>query len=146
MKSGLVPGTKVEFSVTVTEEMLPAFDGEVVHQVMSTVSMIYYMEKAGRYVILPYLEEHEEGSGFGINIKHVGPAVVGQEVTFRAVCTEVTEKRVVCEVSAQTARNLVGLGTFTQAIFNKQEIQQRFRQLREEIEAENNSARSDRKN
>jgi predicted thioesterase len=126
--------------------MFPAFDGEVVHQVMSTVSMIYYMEKAGRYVILPYLEEHEEGSGFALNIKHVGPAVVGQEVTFRAVCTEVTEKRVVCQVTAETTRNLVGLGTFTQAIFNKQEVRQRFQQLQEEVHTKNKCDRSDRKN
>lgn len=136
MKSGLVPGTAAEFAVTVTEEMFPAFDGEVVHPVMSTVSMIYYMEKAGRYVILPYLEDHEEGSGFAIQIKHVGPAVTGQEVTFRAVCTEVTEKRVVCEVTAKTSRNLVGLGTFTQAIFNKHDIRQRFQQLQADVETE----------
>lgn len=135
MKSELVPGTTAEITVTVTEEMVPAFDGEVVHHVMSTVSMIYYMEKAGRYVLLPYLEEHEEGSGFAIDIKHVGPAVIGQEVTVRAICTEVTEKRVVCEVTAETSRNRVGVGTFTQAIFNKQEIRQRFASLQAEINA-----------
>ncbi|USG65644.1 thioesterase [Brevibacillus ruminantium] len=146
MKSGLVPGSAAEFTVTVTDEMFPAFDGEVVHRVMSTVSMIYYMEKVGRYVILPYLEEHEEGSGFAINIKHVGPAVAGQEVTFRAVCTEVTEKRVVCEVTAQTTRHTVGLGTFTQAIFNKQEMRQRFQDLQTVVDEEKKSVRSDRKN
>jgi fluoroacetyl-CoA thioesterase len=142
LKSGLAPGTAAEFAVTVTEEMFPAFDGEVVHQVMSTVSMIYYMEKAGRYVILPYLEEHEEGSGFAIDIKHVGPAVLGQKVTFRAVCTEVTEKRVVCEVTAETTSNRVGVGTFTQAIFNKQEIKRRFQQLQADVEAENKCDRT----
>nr|WP_274388593.1 thioesterase [Brevibacillus agri] len=116
--------------------MLPKFEGEVVHPVMSTVSMIYYMEWAGRQVILPYLEEDEEGSGFAVDIRHVGPAVVGQTVTFKAVCHEVTEKRVVCEVTADTARNRVGVGTFTQAIFNKHEIRQRFEALQAEISAE----------
>lgn len=125
----LQPGTTEEFSVTVTEDMLPVFEGQVVHAVMSTVSMIYYMEWAGRRVILPYLEEDEEGSGFAVDIKHVGPAVVGQEVTFRATCVQVTEKRVVCEVTADTTRNRVGVGTFTQAIFKKDEIKRRFEEL-----------------
>lgn len=134
MKDGLQPGATAEFTVTVTPEMVPVFDGEVIHPVLSTVSMIYYMEKAGRYVLAPHLEEHEEGSGFAIDIKHVGPAVIGQEVTFRAVCVEVTQKRVVCEVTADTARNRVGVGTFTQAIFNKGEMQRRFQQLQTEFD------------
>lgn len=141
MKEGLVPGVEATFTVTVTEEMVPVFDGEVIHPVMSTVSMVYYMEKAGRYVLAPHLEEHEEGSGFAIDIKHVGPAVIGQEVTFRAVCVEVTEKRVVCEVIADTARNRVGVGLFTQAIFNKDEMKRRFRQLQAEIDRQNEAGR-----
>ncbi len=134
MKDELQPGTTAEITVTVTPEMVPVFDGEVIHPVMSTVSMIYYMEKAGRYVLAPHLDEHEEGSGFAIDIKHVGPAVIGQEVTFRAVCVEVTEKRVICEVTADTARNRVGVGMFTQAIFNKDEMKRRFQQLQTEID------------
>ena len=138
MKEGLKPGTTAEFTVVVTEDMLPKFEGEVVHPVMSTVSMIYYMEWAGRQVILPYLEADEEGSGFAVNIRHVGPAVAGQVVTFKAVCQEVTKNRVVCEVTADTARNRVGVGSFTQAIFNKHEIRRRFETLQAEIAAENN--------
>jgi predicted thioesterase len=47
---------------------------------------------------------------------------------------EVTEKRVVCEVTADTPRNRVGVGMFTQAIFNKDEMQRRFQQLQAEID------------
>jgi fluoroacetyl-CoA thioesterase len=137
LKPGLQPGVAAEFTVTVTEEMRPVFDGKVVHHVMSTVSMIYYMEKAGREVILPFLEEHEEGSGFAIEIKHVGPAVIGQEVRFKAICTEVSPTRVVCDVFAETELNLVGKGSFTQAIFNKDEIKQRFAELQKKVDERN---------
>ncbi|WP_400162531.1 thioesterase family protein [Brevibacillus sp. TJ4] len=126
MKEGLQPGVCAEFEVSVTPEMYPVFEGNMIHPVMSTVSMIYYMELAGRKVILPYLEDHEEGCGFAVDIKHVGPAVSGQTVRFRAVCREVTDKRVVCEVTADTAQNRVGLGTFTQAIFHKEEARRKF--------------------
>ncbi|MCK9918162.1 hypothetical protein MXD81_54470, partial [Microbacteriaceae bacterium K1510] len=113
MKTGMQDGITAVINITVTEEMRPEFDGAVVHDVMSTVSMIYYMEKAGRLVILPYLEENEEGAGYALDIKHVGPAVVGQEVMFTAVCTEARPNRVICHVTAKTRVNLVGKGTFT---------------------------------
>lgn len=133
MKEGLKPGVQVEFHVVVDESMRPSFDGQVVHDVMSTVTMIYYMEKSGREVILPFLDEGEEGAGLSVDIKHVGPAVLGQEVTFRALCTEVTEKRVVCEVTAETAFNLVGKGVFTQAIFMKKDMDQRIAELEKKL-------------
>ncbi|WP_027417035.1 thioesterase family protein [Aneurinibacillus terranovensis] len=133
MKEGLVPGITADFSIIVEESMMPAFDGEVVHPVLSTVSMIYYMEKAGRYVILPYLEDDEEGAGFSIDIKHIGPAVVGQVVRFKAVCTEVNEKRVVCEVTAHTNLNIVGQGSFIQAFFKKTDMAKRIERIQEQI-------------
>lgn len=133
IKKGLKPGVTTEFSVIVTEDMRPAFDGRVIYNVMSTVTMIYYMEFAGRKIILPYLEEGEEGAGFAIEIKHVGPAVIGQEVRFRATCTEVTAKRVVCEVIAETDENLVGKGFFTQAIFRQQDQIKRIEDLEQKI-------------
>ncbi|MCP3772750.1 thioesterase [Paenibacillus sp. MZ04-78.2] len=133
MRQGLVPGIEVEFQILVEPSMRPAFDGKVVHDVMSTVTMIYYMEKAGREIIVPYLEDGEEGAGFAIDVKHVGLALVGQEVKFKAVCTEVSEKRVVCEVKAETDRHVVGIGLFTQAIFQKQDMERRIRELKESL-------------
>ncbi|MCM3341523.1 thioesterase [Paenibacillus sp. MER TA 81-3] len=134
MKPGLHPGAAISFAVTVTSDMRPAFDGKVVHDVMSTVMMIYYMEKAGREMIVPFLEEGEEGSGYALDIKHVGPALVGQVVMFRAVCAEVAPKRVICDVTAETEFNLVGKGSFTQAIFDKKVMAQRFMELRGKVE------------
>ncbi|CAH8706976.1 thioesterase [Paenibacillus thiaminolyticus] len=136
MKPGLIPGAEISFVVTVTPDMHPAFDGIVIHEVMSTVSMIYFMEKAGREMIVPFLEEEEEGSGFALDIKHVGPAVAGQEVTFRAVCTEAGPKRIICDVTAETKFNLVGTGSFTQAIFDKRTMADRFAALRRKVEEE----------
>lgn len=130
----LTPGVTANLEITVTDEMRPAFDGEVVHQVMSTVTMIYYMEKAGRHVILPYLEEGEEGAGYDVSITHTGPAIVGEKVVFTAVCTQVTERRVVCEVTARTSHGVIGQGTFTQAIFRKARMEKKLQELREALE------------
>lgn len=136
VKPGLVPGAEIAFAVTVTPDMYPAFDGAAIHKVMSTVTMIYYMEKAGREMIVSFLDEEEEASGIALDIKHVGPAIAGQEVTFRAVCIEVGAKRIVCEVTAETRINLVGKGTFTQAIFYKNTMAERITALRRKAEEE----------
>lgn len=63
MKPGLIPGAEISFVVTVTPDMYPAFDGIVIHEVMSTVSMIYYMEKAGREMIVPFWKKKRKDRG-----------------------------------------------------------------------------------
>jgi len=130
MKSGLMPGAEVEFTFEVTADMRPSFDGAVVHDVLSTVAMIYQMERAGRYLIVPYLEPHEEGAGYELQVKHVGPAVAGQLVHVRAICTLVSQNRVVCDVTARTDVNVVGSGTFTQALFPKEDMLAKLERIR----------------
>ncbi|WP_044639841.1 thioesterase family protein [Risungbinella massiliensis] len=122
MKPGLLPGMKQEITITVEESMRPAFDEVVIHDVMSTVSMIYQMERVGRKMLVPYLEPHEEGAGYALDVCHTGIAVIGQEVTITAICTEVSDRRLVCDVVARTVDNVVGEGTFTQAIFPKEKL------------------------
>lgn len=129
MKQGLKAGCKAEFEIVVDESMFPSFDGNVIHPVMSTVTMIYFMEKCGRYVILPYLEEKEEGAGYAINIRHINPAVVGQRVKFRATCIKATSQEVICEVVARTKEYLIGEGIFTQRIFLKERMRQKIEKL-----------------
>lgn len=122
MKVGLLPGAIQEITVKVEESMRPSFDGVVIHNVMSTVSMIYQMERAGRQMLVPYLEPHEEGAGYALDVRHTGIAVVGQEVTITAICKEASDRRLVCDVVARTEDNVVGEGTFTQAIFPKEKL------------------------
>lgn len=130
MKQGIAKGQTAQLSVTVTEDMCPSFAGTAVHPTMSTVSMVYYMEWAGRQVILPFLEEHEEGIGASICIQHAAPAPVGKLVTFYAEATDVSDRKVVCKVWAEHDRACVGEGTFTQVISSKQKIMERIHSMR----------------
>ena len=139
MKPELQPGIETTFDIIVTEEMRPQFDGVVVHNVMSTVSMIYYMERAGRQLLLQYLDEDEDHAGFAIDVKHVGPAVVGQRVTFFATCAEIMPKRVVCQVRAETDCNVVGEGVFTQAVFKKATMKDRVAHLTAQVDESQDS-------
>ncbi len=130
MKPGLHPGHREQITITVTEEMVASFGGKMVHPTLSTVTMVYYMEWAGRKVILPFLEEEEEGVGGQIAVKHCSPAPVGKKVTFTAEATEVKENKVVCRVWAEHDKAVVGEGTFTQVIAPKARIRERIEQMR----------------
>ncbi|MFC7440358.1 thioesterase family protein [Laceyella putida] len=123
MKPGLEPGYQETISIVVSEEMAAAFAGQMVHPVLSTVHLVYYMEWVGRQVILPFLEEGEEGVGAAIQIRHTAPAPIGKRVTFTATVTEQTEYKVVCQVKAEHDRAVVGEGEFVQVILPIEKIQ-----------------------
>ncbi|MCY0888608.1 MAG: thioesterase family protein [Alicyclobacillaceae bacterium] len=122
MKPGLEPGYREQLEMEVTVEMCPQFDGETVHQTMSTVSMIYHMEWVARKVILPFLEDGEEGIGAELNVRHSAPAPVGKKVTFIAEVTHNDGSLVICDVRAVHDKAVVGAGSFTQAILPRQKI------------------------
>lgn len=102
----------------------------MIHPTLSTVTMVYYMEWVGRKVILPFLEEGEEGVGASINVKHRAPAPVGKQVHFIAKVTEVTQSKVVCTVIAEHDRAIVGEAEFTQVILPKERIRENIERMR----------------
>lgn len=116
MKPGMAPGWTATVEVVVDATMFAAFEGEVVHPVYGTAAMIAHMELAGRRIILPYLEAHEEGVGYEIRARHLAPTVAGMRVIARAMLTEVRCSRVICRVEAHNTRGPIGEGDFTQVI------------------------------
>ncbi|OYD08589.1 thioesterase family protein [Paludifilum halophilum] len=130
MKEGLKPGHRETIEMTVTREMTASFGGEEVHPTLSTVTMVYYMEWAGRRVILPFLEEGEEGVGGSISVKHRAPAPVGKTVIFTAEAVEVKLDKVVCRVRAAHDKSVVGEGRFVQAILPRDQIRRRIEAMR----------------
>lgn len=130
MKPGLYTGYQEKMTVTVTEEMVASFDGQMIHPVLSTVTMVYYMEWVGRRVILPFLEEGEEGIGASINVRHRAPAPVGKNVTFVATVTAWTPQKVVCDVNAEHDDALVGECEFVQVIWPKEKLQAHIEQMK----------------
>ncbi|MFD1019215.1 thioesterase family protein [Thalassobacillus hwangdonensis] len=124
MKPGMEIGQKATHTITVTDEMFASFEGEVVHPTYSTVSMVYHMEWTARKIILPFLEEDEEGMGAAVNIKHVRPAPKGSTIIVTAELTKIKENVVLTEMTAESEGELVGLGEVKQVILPKKKIKQ----------------------
>lgn len=127
MKPGLRIGNRAEVIITVTEDMCPAFDGIVVHHVYSTWSMAHHMEIAARKVLMPHLEEHEEGIGSHLCIDHLAPTPVGRTVRIEAVAVELDPTTLVCEVTAYHVRpdgeKVVGRGRQVQRILPRTKLE-----------------------
>ncbi|HWL95542.1 MAG TPA: hypothetical protein VNT79_18635 [Phycisphaerae bacterium] len=117
MKAGLLPGVSREVSFVVTEAMCPAFDSVVVHRVCATWTLVEYMEKAGRLVLVDFLEPHEEGVGSHVTCDHLAAASVGSTVRVVAITTGATERELVCAVDAYCGTKKIATGSTVQKIF-----------------------------
>jgi fluoroacetyl-CoA thioesterase len=124
MKPGMKVGDTAVVEAVVTPDMFAQFEGNVVHPAYSTVSMVYHMEWASRKIILPYLEEHEEGMGVAVSVKHIAPTTEGSTVTVTATVTEIRDNVVVTKVEAKNEMQVIGIGEVKQVILPKQKIAQ----------------------
>ena len=119
VKPTLQIGNTAEVTITVTEDMCPAFDGVVVHHVYSTWSMAHHMEIAARKVLAPHLDVDEEGIGAHLKIDHLAPAPVGHAVRICAEAVELDDRRLVCDVTAWDGTRLLGQGQQIQRVLPK---------------------------
>lgn len=129
MKEGLRVGLEATVTDVVATHMRPAFDGEVVHEVYGTVAMVYHMEWAARNVILPFLEEDEEGIGTGVEVRHLNPAPVGATIHATAICTSIEGHVIVCDVTVWHGNRRLGSGRVQQRIIERRVLQERFPEM-----------------
>ncbi|WP_257349346.1 thioesterase family protein [Pseudalkalibacillus decolorationis] len=130
MKPGMEVGQKATITAQVTPDMYAQFEGNVVHPAYSTVSMVYHMEWAARQIILPYLEEHEEGIGGGIKANHLNPTPAGSTVTITATLREIKGKAVICDLEVRNEKEMIGEGEVTQYILLKEMIEKKIQSMK----------------
>jgi fluoroacetyl-CoA thioesterase len=122
MHDGLTAGQSATINVIVTPEMFASFEGKLIHPVYSTVSMVYHMEWVSRQIILPFLEDYEEGMGGAVTVKHIAPCTEGAEVLITATVTDVNANTIITNVKAESRGRLVGVGEVKQVILPKTKI------------------------
>ena len=126
-------GYEGRISVVVTDEMTVDFaDLGKVHPVYATYWMARHMEEAGRKIILPFLEEGEEGIGSAVSVKHLASALPGMSVEIVAAHVR-TEGRTVfagCRAFNELG-DLIGEGHTEQVILDSDAIRRGFEELQE---------------
>ncbi len=120
-------GREETIEIKVTKDMFASFEGRIVHPVYSTVAMTYHMEWVSRKIILPFLEDHEEGMGASVKLNHIAPSPLGSTVTLKATLVELHKNVVVTTITASNQKGIIGEGEVRQVILSKEMINEKLR-------------------
>ena len=117
--SFLIPLNTAAQKTTLVEEALTAehIGSGSVH-VLATPMMIALMEAAALEAVQPYLSEGWTTVGTRVDIEHVRPTPVGEEVTAEALLIKVEDRALEFSVKAMDSRGLIGQGTHHRFIIN----------------------------
>jgi predicted thioesterase len=120
------PGFEARHEVLVTPSMTVDFEVEdddrlgALHPVYATYWLAKHMELVSRKIILPHLEDHEEGIGFRVEVDHLASALPGMRVEVTAVFDHQAGNRVHVNCRAVSELgDVVGRGATVQVILAK---------------------------
>ena len=90
----------------------------------ATYSMAKHMEEAGRKILLPFLDEHEDGVGRVVSVTHLAPAAPGTRVHVDARYERTEGNRIYAVCTATTeSGNLLGQGKTEQVVLPRARIE-----------------------
>lgn len=123
-------GFETHHSLVVTQAMTVDFEvvGDdrlgALHPVYATYWMAKHMELVSRKIILPYLEEHEEGIGYRVEVDHLASALPGMRVDVTGVFERQVGNRVHVGCSAVSELgDVIGRGATVQVILSKTRLE-----------------------
>ena len=87
--------------------------------VLSTPSLVAFMENAAKNYLNKFLPEEMGSVGSNININHIAPTLIGKSITGRGKITEVIkEKKIKFSIEAYEKDKKIGDAEHTRVIIN----------------------------
>lgn len=87
--------------------------------VLSTPSLVAFMENAAKNYLNKFLPEEMGSVGSNINIDHIAPTLIGNSITVRGKITEVVkEKNIKFSIEAYEKDKKIGNAEHTRVIIN----------------------------
>jgi fluoroacetyl-CoA thioesterase len=102
--------------LVVEGDVLYSPTGRDEHSVLSSPAMIMEMELASVDAVRDQLADGESTLGFHVDVKHIAPAPVGQQVVTMATLVEITGKKLKFQVDTHCGDVRVGTGFHRRAI------------------------------
>lgn len=124
MKPSLVPGLTVQRRVLVDEARCIAFMGEDC-RVYATPRIISDVEYTCRDFLLQHLDPGEDSVGTRVNVEHVGPALVGAEVSIEIRVAAVDGRRITFEAQVTDGADEVLKGTHERFVVAVDKVRER---------------------
>ena len=123
MKQLFKYGDTKEFYKVVSKKDTAKFNGVEVHPYYSTFALARDAEWSSRLFLMDMKEVDEEGIGTFVNVKHVSPALIGDEVRFIATIKSVIHNEVICTINAKVRGKLIAQIETGQKILNSDELE-----------------------
>ena len=98
--------------------------------VLSTPSMILFMERTSMKCIQEYLPLNYTTVGIVVNVRHLNPAPIGGVVRVESKLIQVDGRRLVFEVKAYYKDTLIGEGLHERFIVNKEKFLEKSKNLK----------------
>lgn len=102
----------------VKEEDTAEFIGNKDVAMLSTPSMIKFMEVTAAQIVVDNIPENYRPVGTKIVVDHINPTPVHMKVTVKATLTAIEGKKVCFNVEALNKNCKIGFGTYEQHIIN----------------------------
>ncbi|MDQ3394154.1 MAG: hypothetical protein M3512_08590 [Bacteroidota bacterium] len=117
-------GDRKIYKKIVLPEDIAAFPEQVVHEVYATFSLARDMEWCSRLFVLDLIKEDEEGIGTELHVKHLHPAIIGEEVVIEATVISFVENALLCEIVVKVGERIVATGETGQKIIKKEKLKE----------------------
>lgn len=124
MKPTLTAGLTVTKRIAVDESRVIGFMGDDC-RVYATPRIISDIEYTCRNFLLEHADAGEDSVGTRVNVEHVGPALLGAEVTIAIKVASVDGRRVVFEAAVKDGDDEVLRGTHERFVVSIEKVRER---------------------
>jgi predicted thioesterase len=124
VKPTLAPGLATTRTIRVDESRVIGFMGDDC-RVYATPRIISDVEYTCRDFLLQHLDAGEDSVGTKVNWEHVGPALLGAEVTISAKLVAVDGRRVTFEATVNDGADAVARGTHERFVVDVEKVRER---------------------
>jgi fluoroacetyl-CoA thioesterase len=123
-------GTTGELQFVVEQKHTIDFATDGMPAVLSTPNLIGQLERTARLALQPFLEPDERSVGIEIELRHLAPTPLGQQITCTARVIHVDGNKVGFQIEARDQSELIARGLHKRAIIRVQtfagQIQKRY--------------------
>jgi len=120
MEDNLVLGTEGEKTIKVTADKVASFVGSGTLEVFATPAMIALMEQTAMESVAHLIPEKHVTVGTEVSVKHFKATLPGEMVTCNSKLIQSEGSKLVFEVRASDESGMIGKGTHTRYIVDKQ--------------------------
>lgn len=125
MKSRPRIGEVGELHIPTEAQHAVTFAGNGMPAVVSTPSLVDFLERTARETIADCLEADERSVGTELDIRHLAPTPVGQTIHCRAQVIAVEDRKITFQIEARDAREVVMRGLHQRAVIRIESFSRR---------------------